>query len=131
MPKLKSITFIHTPKAPGLRAGDLSTVDLENPHGALLGWRALIRGPMLFLVSPPGWTQTNQMRNADPSGPRRTVQSPISNCFFMWDGDEADVSKAVAVYTSDPFGPPPEAVLVDKSGGSLLDQLPVDQKGDA
>lgn len=127
MPKLKAITFLHTPKIPGLRAGDLGTIDCAAPASTLRGWRALVRGPMLFLVSPPGWAPGRNARDAAiaPSDPCSIHQVPLNQCFLHWEGSDGDVDK-VAKYTSEPFGPPPEV-----PEPSLLSQLPPEQMGDA
>ncbi len=116
--KLKSITFNSTPKLPGLRPGDLTTLDCEQPVGVLRGWRALIRGASVFFVSPPGWTPNG---NQGVVGDACVIHEvPRMNCYFQWSGHEDGDVEKVAKFTTPPFGPAP----VVEAKASLLAQVP-------
>lgn len=130
MLKLKKVTFAETPKIPGLRPGAVNEVNVDEPHPSLRGWRFLIRGAAVFLISPPGWKVGSNAPHEPEAGATCTMfEIPRIKCFLHWDGDDVDVEK-VAKYTSDPFGGPWPPKTEDKPA-SLLAQLPADQMGDA
>lgn len=103
--KLYSITFEKSPRIPGLRPGDMITIECENPIGAMKGWRALLRGPSLFLVSPPGWKPNTISTGSQFGEPSLIHEVPRSSCYFHWVGDDADVDK-VGKFSTPPFGKP-------------------------
>lgn len=120
MKKLKAITFDKTPRIPGLRAGDMSTITCETPVGSLMGWYAVLRGPSLFLISPPGWHQNEEIRrSAKPDAPRQIHEIPRLDCYLHWSGS-ADDNLLDNNYQSEPFGPAPTA---PEAKPSLLDAL--------
>lgn len=129
--KLKKITFDHVPSLPGIRAGDLSTIDCAAP-GVLKDWRIILRGPSMFLVSPPGWT-LNEARNArrDPKGPVQMYEVARSNVYFQWEAaDDLDIEAVLkgGKYESEPLGFKPTPIEDDKP---ILAQIPPSQIGDA
>lgn len=127
--KIKSITFDRSPRIPGLRAGDLVTVECDNP-GALVDWRIVLRGPTLFLISPPGWC-TKPRSQWDAKGPIVIAQMPLEHCSIQWFAEgEADIEAVLKGGRYDapqPLGWRPP-VVEEKS---LLGQLPPGQMGDA
>lgn len=131
MLKLKTVTFDRAPKLPGIRAGDLSTLDCANP-GALEGWRIVLRGPAMFLVSPPGWTPNeNRATKRDPKGPHVVHEIPRSDVYFQWTADAGEDVETVlktGKWESEPLGFKPVAVDADKP---ILAQIPPSQVGDA
>lgn len=129
--KLTKITFNQTPRIPGLRAGDVSELDCENPAGALKDWRIFLRGPSVFLVSPPGWK--NNERNArerDPKGPVIIHEISRSTACLHWSGDETEIEAVLRAskYETEPLGFKPAPVTDDKP---ILAQIPANQIGDA
>jgi hypothetical protein len=122
--KLASITFQHAPRIPGLRSGDIVTIECENPSGSMRGWRALLRGPSLFLVSPPGWNPRDQDRVGKFGDPTLIHEVPRATCYFHWIGEDKDVEK-VAKFDSPPFGVP--GVVVERATvvGAVDDDVPV------
>lgn len=131
--KLHKITFARIPALPGIRAGDLSTLDLDNPAAPLRGWRLALRGPSVFLISPPGWNPSNQTtpQSRNPNGPVIVHQIPAAEVFFHWEGSAADIDTMLKTgmnkFESQPFGPP-TPVAPDKP---ILEQVPPGQVGDA
>lgn len=132
MLKLTKITFGRIPAFAGLRAGELSSFELDNPPAALKDFRAILRGQSLFLVSPPGWNNTNQTqpKNRDPKGPVVIFECPRADAFLHWSGDEDGVLEVLkgVKYETMPFGWKPAPVETDKP---ILAQIPAGQVGDA
>jgi len=124
--KLKAITFEKAPMIPGLRAGDMITIKCDEPSDAMKGWRAMLRGPALFLVSPPGWAPND--RAGAPGLPCRVHEIARSQCYLHWEGPDNFDEKSIAKYTSEPFGRP--APIDTPEAPSLLAQLPRHQQGD-
>lgn len=117
MLKLDKVTFLSTPAIPGIRAGDLSTVTCDNPAGALVGWRIVLQGKAMFLVSPPGWTvQTATSPHArKKDGPVLIHEIPRDNVFLHWTADD-DGMKCVMSgksHETPPLGPKPEPVVLE------------------
>lgn len=129
--KLNKITFGRIPALPGIRAGDLSTLELDNPAAPLRGWRIALRGQSVFLISPPGWSPRNQTTPAtrDPKGPIVVHQIPAADVFFHWEGDPAEIDSMLkgnfSKHESPPFGPPPQAAPEPAA------PIPPGQTGDA
>lgn len=127
MLRLKSITFIHTPRVPGLRPSEISTISCDGSGAYSLpaplhGWRAFIRGAMLLLVSPPGWRPGINRDQWKPDGPCEVIEVPRTNCSLVWSADGPRDLEQISgkAFESEPFGPPP------LPAPSLLDQLPPD-----
>jgi hypothetical protein len=120
---LKAITFIHNPNLPGIRASDTTTLLLEKPAPALQGWRAHLRGPSLFLVSPKGWT--NGPRNQwDPEGPVTVYEIPRTNCYFQWhDVADIDALAKTGKFDSAVFGASVEKTVAPAQPRGFLQQL--------
>lgn len=129
--KLTQIMFDRTPKMPGVRAGDLSTLDCANP-GSLKDWRVVLRGQSVFFVSPPGWkANENRITTRDPKGPVTVYEVPRTDVFFQWEAaDEADIEAVLkgGKYESEPLGFKPPVLNADKP---ILAQIPPSQVGDA
>ncbi len=128
--KLVSITFENAPRVPGVRPGDMSTIQCENPNQTLVGWRAVIRGAMLFLVSPKGWKPGSKTHEWDASEPAVIHEIPRTHCFMHWEGELADIDAVLAKgkFETPAFGP---VTPVIAPGKSLLAQLDPSQIGDA
>lgn len=109
--KLLSVTFKATPRMPGVRATDLSTIDTSKPGDALRGWRLSIRGQQVFFISPPGWVRDqNNRRPRDPAGPVTVFEIPRAEACFEWSAsaDELESFFKGGKWESPPFGPPPK-----------------------
>lgn len=85
--------------------GNLGHVTIEDPSSKfeVRGFVVAIRGPAVFLVSPPGWTYRNQPIALLGSGPRRFFEVARADCIEQWEGLLEDVD-AVTKYTSGPIG---------------------------
>jgi hypothetical protein len=129
--KLKQVTFDRVPKLPGIRPGDLTTLDCANP-GVLKDWRIILRGQSMYLVSPVGWTHNeNRGTRRDPKGPVTMYEIPRADVFLQWDvADEAEIEAVLkgGKYESEPLGFKPALVEADKP---ILAQIPANQVGDA
>lgn len=130
--KLKKIVFDRVPKLPGIRAGDLTSLDCDNP-GPLKDWRIILRGPAMYLISPAGWTHTeNRGVQRNPLGPSVVYEIPRTDVFLQWEASDAiDIETVLkgGKYESEPLGAKP-ALVVD-AGKSILSQIPASQVGDA
>ncbi len=126
--KLVSISFNAIPRLPGVRPGDLVTIDCDKPKDALRGWRIAIRGQQIFLISPPGW-ERDQSRARDARGPIAVFEVPRADVALEWQAnpEELEALYKGGKYESPPFGPPP---TIDPSK-PLLAQVPPGQMGDA
>lgn len=133
MPKLKKITFDRAPKWPGIRAGDLTTLDCDNPPTQLCDWKIVLRGQTVYFVSPPGWTvgENRATRQRDPKAPSVVYEAPRDGVFLEWHATgEADIEALMkgGKFESDPLGWKPLPVEADKP---ILAQIPPGQMGDA
>lgn len=129
--KLVSITFDRTPRLPGLRAGDLITLDCDNPPESLKDWRLMLRGQSVYFVSPPGWTTKRPRGQWDKNGPTVMHEVPRATMFIRWALEGAELPDDVmklTKYESQPFGWKPVVVAADKP---ILGQIPNGQMGDA
>ena len=131
--KLDSITFETAPRLPGIRPGDMSTIDCENPNTPLIGWRAMLRGGPLFLVSPKGWKPGSKAPDWDPNGPAVIHEVARSHCFFHWSGSVEDIDTiAKGKFETPPFGKVlPVSVQPTEGKRGILSQLDPSQMGDA
>lgn len=68
-------------------------VHVDSP-GQLAGWGVEVRGATMFLVSPPGWTNSVPAVQWKKDGPR-TVYGPIplAHVTLIWQGAAPDVDK--------------------------------------
>lgn len=130
--KLKSITFKSVPRIPGLRAGDLSTLDIDNPGQALFGWRVSLRGPSVALISPRGWTTANatQPKMRDQNGACVVHIMPPNEAYLQWEAqpDELEAILKGGLKYECELGPKLPAIDPTKA---LLEQIPAGQVGDA
>lgn len=132
--KLKTITFKQTPRLPGLRADAVTSIDLDNVPSALAGWNILVRGPVLVLVSPPGWTKqtATSPTQRDSKGPMEVHVIPTSDAYLHWivnTTEELDtIAKGGVKHETGPIGIKPVAVDATKA---ILAQIPAGQVGDA
>lgn len=128
--KLKTITFDRTPRIPGLRPGDLTTLSCENPPEALRDWRLSLRGTSAFLISPPGWVAGRSRREWDHKGPTTAFEVPRTNMYFEWSAADAADLEAILKggrYDSEPFTAP----VPVQQPESLLAKVPSHEVGDA
>lgn len=99
--KLVSIQFPSLPMF-----GNLGHVRVDAPPHQVRQWIVAIRGPAVFLVSPPGWTTVNQPIASLPvTGPRRIFEVARALCVEQWEGSVEEVD-AVTKYTSEPMDVP-------------------------
>lgn len=127
-PTLLTVTFTETPRLPGVRAGEMSSIELDKPHEALKHWRLAVRGASVFLISPRGWRQGKKRHEWDDNGANIVHEIPRALCVFQWSGspDLIDIV-AKGKYDSPPFGgplpdreklaPPPEPEIDPKDLG--------------
>lgn len=81
MPRLTAITFLtDTPK--GL--GSTQRIEVDRPFGTVVGWTISVRGPAVFLVSPPGWKSDVSPALRNHAGPRTVFEIPRSDCHLEW-----------------------------------------------
>lgn len=128
--KLISITFEHAPKIPGVRSGDMTTVNCYEPSDALRNWRVIMRGPSLFFVSPAGWWPGRNPSEFDPKGPCRVHEVPRASCYLHWTGSDSDIDAVIVKgkFESPPFAREPEPTPAPER---ILDKLDPSQLGDA
>ena len=82
--RLVSIIPTQTIPIPGIRAN--AGAVLKPGEDSLRDWTASVRGPSVFLCSPPGWRP-----NAPPVGTERAVfEIPRSQCGLAWEFAEGD-----------------------------------------
>jgi hypothetical protein len=131
--KLVSITFENAPRLPGIRPGDLSTLECEKPNTPMIGWRAIIRAGAIFLVSPRGWKSGRHPKEWNSDEPSVIHEIPRANCYLHWAGDSSDIESMLKTkFETPPFGPPipPPDVEIPSRGGLLAGLDPKDM-GDA
>ena len=75
----------------GRRAGDTTRIRPDEP--AWKGWTISVRGPSVFIASPPGW------RNGQPAEgtARQVVQIPLSTCNVEWELAEGERVEDIGV----------------------------------
>lgn len=112
--KLKSITFAVAPRIPGVRPGDLGTIDCLNPTTPMRGWRVFVKGSILLLVSPLGWKSGKNPREWDrESGLYQMYEIPRANCYLQWESNDSNIDATMKTlaqgFVSDTFGKPFDA----------------------
>lgn len=126
MLRLSKLTFEKAPRIPGVRPGDISSVDLDNPAGSLLGWTIAVRTGYVYFISPPGWTQQNATSPhvRDPKGTIEIHEVPRANVYLHWAGAAEDVETVLkgGKFDTLPLGPKPTPVTTPVA--SILAQLP-------
>jgi hypothetical protein len=80
--KLSVIRPFEALALPGI--GAARTLTIEPGKGSFADWFAHVRGPSVFLVSPPGFMQE------DGSPRRRVYEFPRAHCHLGWDVNQAD-----------------------------------------
>lgn len=111
--KLLSFTLKSSPNL--IKLGVIGTVDVSggkdevqpdfvNP-GIMRGWRLLLRGPIAYLVSPPGWAREKQHPHEwDAKGPCIVHRLSSEDVIVRWSvSGEFDPDKLVR-FDSDAFG---------------------------
>lgn len=87
---MKIITVnITAPQLPGL--ANVTLVKSLEPEGKFAGWQVSIRGPLLFLVSPPGWAEGNRVGlplHERKGKQRRAFAIPLTSCVVQWEIDD-------------------------------------------
>lgn len=137
--KLKAIQFDKPPTFPGLPLRSGLVLECDNPHDILRGFRAVIRGGSVFLVSAPGWRNGTggarfvdgaHMVGDDPRAPRQTFEIPRANVQLMWGHDPGEEPAASIAdfmkkgfYESEPFDKPRQT-----EQNSLLAQIPAKEE---
>lgn len=126
--KLATISFMAIPRMPGVRPGDLCTIDTDKPGDALRGWRLSIRGQQVFFISPPGWLRDQSVKIRDVKGPVTIFEVPRAEVTFQWTGtaDEVEAILKSGRYDTEAFGGP-LPIVPDRP---LLEQVPAHQRGD-
>ncbi len=66
--------------------GNLSNIICDLPDHRVRGWRILLRGPAVFLVTPPGWKPGLPAPARDSAGPITVYEVPRSQCVIRWEG---------------------------------------------
>lgn len=129
--KLASLSFKAIPRLPGIRPGDLVTIECDKPPEALKGWRVSIRGQQVFLISPPGWDRDRSIKVRDANGPATIFEIPRAEVLFVWScaADEVEMVLKGGKHDSEPFGPPPAPMTIDAEK-SILAQIPPNEIGD-
>ncbi len=137
--KLKAIQFDRPPTFQGLPLRGDRSLECDSPHDLLRGFRLVVRGPSLFLVSPPGWRSgaggaklVDGMFQIgdDPRAPRVAFETPRANAHLMWTFEPGEEPAAMisdfakkASYESEPFDKPK---ISDQN--SLLAQIPAKEE---
>lgn len=99
---MKLISIVVRDTLPHL--GTLGHIACDRPPGNLRGWRVCVRGPSVFLVSPPGWTHGDSLATRKTDGPCRAFEVPRTSCTLIWEGEGLEVTK----YDSPPMMTPEE-----------------------
>jgi len=86
MPTLLAMIPKHGLPFPGMRPGQLSTFEVG--RGKFADWRVHVRGPQVFLESPPGWQVSGAIDRT--STKRRVFELPRNEVFLCWDKGEDD-----------------------------------------
>ena len=127
--RLVTISLNALPRLPGMRPGDLITIDCDKPNDAMRDWKFVIRGQSAYLVSPPGWVRDRGTAR-DPKGAVTAYGPlPMNNISLQWQAtaDELETLYKNAKWESPPFGWTPAPI---DNTRPLLDQIPAHQMGD-
>lgn len=74
------------------------TINFESPVDSVLGWRVLVRGPAVILLSPKG----------------QGYEFARSACVLAWDSAKPEDYDKLVNYTSEPLARKPLAEVVDE-----------------
>ena len=93
MPRLISVQFnASSPPLDGL--GTITRIKIREPEDRFRGFQVCARGPIVYLVSPPGWNREIQFVTYDAKGPRRIWEIPRSQVNMQFEGATlSDVDK--------------------------------------
>jgi hypothetical protein len=97
--KLVSLTV---PSLPIL--GSLGNIVCADPNFKVRGFRVAIRGPAVFLVSPPGWVVGHPLASFDAKGPRRVIEVPRSECVLQFECDDLESIDKLQRFDAPPMG---------------------------
>lgn len=92
---------------------NVTTINCAEPDARIRGWRALIRGPAVFLVSPRGWKLSTPEQLFDPHGPRRVYEIPRADCVMSWATDDDLAVDKLQKFDSEPFQKPSPVMVAD------------------
>jgi hypothetical protein len=108
MPRLITISFVVSPRLPGLHGGPAS-FDLPPRSGPLTGWKVTVQRDVILLRSPPGW-QPGQRPNEAGTGEEVTVyEVPRSSAALVWSWAPDEVPYQVDEWSEDsPPRPKPD-----------------------
>jgi hypothetical protein len=67
--------------------GSLGNIRCEAPDHKMRGWRVSVRGPAVFLISPPGWAADVPPPRRDPKGPSQVFEIARAACVLRWEGE--------------------------------------------
>lgn len=127
---LVTITFTEAPRLPGVRAGDMTSIECDKPHESLKHWRIAVRGASVFFISPPGWKQGKKSHEWDANGRSTIHEVPRTLCVFQWHGSPDAIETLIkGKYDSPMFGGP--IPVVDKSAPAVEPELDSKDLGDA
>lgn len=80
--KLVSVQFSGSPLE---YLGNVLRVRINDPEDRFRGFRVAVRGPVVYLVSPPGWRQGQPLHTFKKNGPVRAWEVPRAHCQLMFD----------------------------------------------
>lgn len=86
--KLIDLTFNRAPSIKGLRINALTTI--TPGEGAWADWRIAVRGPRVYLMSPPGWTLGSAARAGSAV---HTFDIPREDVTLHWEGEDVDKTR--------------------------------------
>lgn len=86
--------------------GSLGNVVCDKPPNQVRGWRVLIRGPAVYLVSPHGWSAGKPFAHFVEAEPRQVFEVARADCKFQFamSGDDLAEIDKLQRYDSDPMG---------------------------
>jgi hypothetical protein len=89
MPRLIAISFVTSPKLPGLHSALSSTFFVGTKNGPLAHWTVAVRKGVIVLTSPIGW----KANGFDRTERERTVyEVPRSEVSLQWVLDEGETT---------------------------------------
>ena len=113
--------------------GRLDTIAVNNPLDRVRGWRAVVHGPAVFLVTPPGWGKDKAPNLWDPDGPRLAFEVPRSMCHLQWEIAAelgAHSVRDLSMFESEPFDRPRPSLEVLPPQAEVTPHVPDEQSVD-
>lgn len=104
--KLLSLTPLPGATILGMRVSATMVFRLNEAKWA--GWSFHIRGPLVFIETPPGWQVGSQARVGTE---RQVGQLPISQCYLEWRRESGDTLEQTSKYSIDV--PEPKLAVVE------------------